>query len=52
MYKRQELSEHLFDETDESMSNLLDVHLVNIRKKLGKSFITTRRGLGFCIELR
>ena len=47
---RTELSEHLFDETDDSMSNLLDVHIVNIRKKLGKAFIATRRGLGFCIE--
>ena len=47
---RTELSEHLFDETDDSMSNLLDVHVANIRKKLGKGFIATRRGMGFCID--
>jgi two-component system, OmpR family, response regulator len=44
------LYEHLFDENDDSMSNLLDVHVSNIRKKLGHAFITTRRGHGYCIE--
>jgi two-component system OmpR family response regulator len=27
---------------------LLDVHVSNIRKKLGADFITTRRGHGYC----
>lgn len=44
------LYEHLFDENDSSLSNLLDVHVSNIRKKLGHEFITTRRGHGYCIE--
>jgi two-component system OmpR family response regulator len=44
------LYEHLFDETDDTLSNLLDVHVSNIRKKLGHDFITTRRGHGYCIE--
>jgi two-component system, OmpR family, response regulator len=44
------LYEHLFDENDLSLSNLLDVHVSNIRKKLGHDFITTRRGHGYCIE--
>lgn len=47
---RTELYDHLFDDTDDSMSNLLDVHIGNIRKKLGKTFISTRRGLGYCIK--
>lgn len=47
---RTELFEHLFDETDDSLSNLLDVHVFNIRKKLGHDLIVTRRGLGYCIE--
>ncbi len=47
---RTDLYEHLFDEDDESMSNLLDVHVSNLRKKLGHDFITTRRGQGYCIE--
>src|SRR5262249_23181726 len=32
---RTALYEHLFDEDDSSLSNLLDVHVSNIRKKLG-----------------
>jgi len=47
---RTQLYEHLFDENDSSMSNLLDVHVSNVRKKLGAEFITTRRGHGYCIE--
>ncbi len=47
---RTELYEHLFDENESSLSNLLDVHVSNIRKKLGHDFITTRRGHGYCIE--
>lgn len=44
------LYEHLFDEDDNTLSNLLDVHVSNIRKKLGHDFIATRRGHGYCIE--
>lgn len=47
---RTELYEHLFDESDDTLSNLLDVHVSNVRRKLGASFITTRRGHGYCIE--
>jgi two-component system, OmpR family, response regulator len=47
---RTELYEHLFDESDDTLSNLLDVHVSNLRKKLGHEFITTRRGHGYSIE--
>ncbi len=47
---RTQLYEHLFDENDSTLSNLLDVHVSNIRKKLGHDFITTRRGHGYSIE--
>ncbi len=47
---RTELYEHLFDEHDDTMSNLLDVHIFSLRKKLGAELIATRRGQGFCIE--
>lgn len=47
---RAELYEHLFDEDDDTLSNLLDVHVSNVRKKLGATFISTRRGHGYCIE--
>lgn len=46
---RSELYEHLFDEDDDTMSNLLDVHVSNVRKKIGPDFITTRRGHGYAI---
>jgi two-component system, OmpR family, response regulator len=44
--------EHLYDENDDSLSNTLDVHVSNVRKKVGHDFITTRRGHGYCIESR
>ena len=47
---RTQLYEHLFDENDSTLPNLLDVHVSNLRKKLGAEFIVTRRGHGYCIE--
>ena len=47
---RTELYEHLFDENDDTLSNLLDVHVFSIRKKLGAELIATRRGQGYCVE--
>ena len=47
---RTALYEHLFDEDDDTLSNLLDVHVSNLRKKLGAEFIATRRGHGYCVE--
>jgi two-component system OmpR family response regulator len=47
---RTELYDHLFDEGEDTMSNLFDVHVSNVRRKLGASFITTHRGLGYSIE--
>lgn len=47
---RSELYEHLFDENDDTLSNLVDVHIFSIRKKLGAELIATRRGQGYCIE--
>jgi len=44
------LYEHLFDENDATLSNLLDVHVSNIRRKLGPDLISTRRGHGYTIE--
>ncbi|MBK8040728.1 MAG: response regulator transcription factor [Verrucomicrobiaceae bacterium] len=49
MVSRTELYEHLFDENEDSLSNLLDVRVSLVRKKLGMDFIQTRRGQGYCI---
>ena len=46
---RTQLYEHLFDENESSLSNILDVHVSKIRKKLGSEFIATRRGHGYCV---
>lgn len=46
---RTTLYEHLFDEDDDTFSNLLDVHVSNLRKKLGPDLIQTRRGHGYCV---
>ena len=45
-----QIYDHIFDETDDSLSNLVEVHVFNVRKKLGKDFIRTRRGLGYVID--
>jgi two-component system, OmpR family, response regulator len=47
---RTELYDHLFAEDDQSFSNLLDVHVCNVRKKLLTDLIRTRRGHGYVIE--
>ncbi len=47
---RTALYDHLFDENDDTLSNLLDVHVFSIRKKLGAELIATRRGQGYCVE--
>ena len=46
---RADLYEHLFDENEDTLSNLVDVHIFNLRKKLGRDFIETRRGQGYLI---
>ena len=50
LVSRTTIYDKLFDEDDDSLSNLVDVHVSNVRKKLGWNFITTRRGQGYMIE--
>lgn len=47
--ERGELYDHLFDECDDTLSNLLDVYVSSLRKKLGTDVIETRRGVGYVI---
>jgi len=42
--------DHIFGEDDDSLSNLVEVHVSHIRKKLGAEFIETRRGQGYIIH--
>ena len=48
---RSDIFEHVYDVNEDSMSNLVDVHISNIRKKLGVDIIETRRGLGYIISV-
>src|SRR5262249_55419652 len=45
-----QIYEHIFDENDDPLSNRVEVHIRNVRKKLGRDFIATRRGQGYIIE--
>lgn len=44
------LYEHLLDEIDDSLSNLVDVHVFSIRKKISHDSIAARRGQRYCLE--
>lgn len=50
LVSRTDLHDHVLDESDDTMSNLIDVHISGLRKKLGHDLIKTRRGLGYLIE--
>ena len=41
--------DHLYDETDDTLSNVVDVYVSNLRRKLGKTFIETRRNQGYIL---
>lgn len=47
---RSTIYEHLFDEHEDSLSNLVEVHVSNVRRKLGKDFVQTRRGQGYIVD--
>ncbi len=50
LVSRTKIYEHIFDENDDSLSNIVDVHVSHIRKKLGHERIETRRGLGYILH--
>lgn len=45
-----DLYDHIFDESDDTMSNLIEVHVSHLRKKLGAEVIQTRRGMGYMLD--
>ncbi len=47
---RTKIYDHIFGEDDDTLSNLVDVHVSHIRKKLGADFVETRRGQGYIIH--
>jgi two-component system OmpR family response regulator len=48
---RTEISEHLYNDDNELLSNAIDVHVASLRRKLGGDLIATRRGLGYLIDV-
>jgi two-component system OmpR family response regulator len=48
---RTEISEHLYNDDSELLSNAIDVHVASLRRKLGGEVIQTRRGLGYLIDV-
>ena len=47
---RQEIFSRVYDDSQSDMNNALDVHMSNLRRKLGRNIIKTIRGLGYMIE--
>lgn len=42
--------DHVYGDHDDSLSNVVDVYIANIRRKLGADLIETRRGEGYVIR--
>ena len=47
---RQDLMTHLYSDDDETWSNVLDVYISALRRKLRPDIIQTRRGQGFIVD--
>lgn len=45
-----ELTEHLYDDESERDSNVIEVNINHLRKKLGKDVVSTHRGQGYRLE--
>jgi two-component system OmpR family response regulator len=42
--------EHIYGEEDDTLSNVVDVYVSNLRRKLGSELIETRRGQGYLVR--
>jgi two-component system OmpR family response regulator len=50
LVSRDRLRAHLYDDDTTVSSNVIDVHVAAIRRKLGSTLIRTRRGEGYIID--
>jgi len=48
---RTTIYDHIYDENEDTLSNVVDVHVANLRRKLGKDFLRTRRGEGYIVDV-
>jgi two-component system OmpR family response regulator len=47
---RSMLFEHVYDDREDTMSNVVDVYVASLRRKLGHDVIKTRRGAGYIVD--
>jgi two-component system OmpR family response regulator len=47
---RSAIYDHVYDECDEASSNVIDVYVAALRRKLGRDVIRTRRGHGYLMD--
>jgi two-component system OmpR family response regulator len=47
---RDELLTHLYSDSEDTLSNVLEVYVAGLRRKLGASIIETRRGHGYLVD--
>jgi two-component system OmpR family response regulator len=47
---RATIYEHIYDDETDVLSNVIDVHVAALRRKLGPDLIRTRRGEGYLID--
>jgi two-component system OmpR family response regulator len=47
---RQAIHDHIYGDDDDVASNVVDVHVAALRRKLGPEIVQTRRGHGYIIE--
>jgi DNA-binding response OmpR family regulator len=47
---RTAIAEHIYSESADVYSNVIDVHIAALRRKLGTSLIRTRRGEGYIVD--
>ena len=47
---RATIYEHIYDDVTDVLSNVIDVHVAALRRKLGPDLIRTRRGEGYLID--
>lgn len=50
VFNESQLLEHVYDYDSEKESNVIEVYISKLRKKLGKKCILTRRGQGYCFN--
>lgn len=48
---RTEIEERIYDERVEPMSNVVDAAIYGLRRKIGRDYVRTRRGIGYVLEV-